>query len=129
MFGWTVHLSSVFNPRSLANFPVQANGAEMLRLACCLVTEAGIRLCAPVHDALLIEAPADRIDDVVAHTQALMAEASRCVLDGFELRSDVVVVTYPNRYMDERGAQMWDVVWRVMDELNLEELDEVGEWV
>src|SRR3954464_13305113 len=56
-FGWPLHVGAAFNPRSLANFPMQANGAEMLRLACCLATERGIRVCAPVHDALLIEAP------------------------------------------------------------------------
>ena len=47
-------------PRSLRNFPMQANGAEMLRLACCLATERGIEVCAPVHDAVLICAPLDR---------------------------------------------------------------------
>jgi len=63
-FGWPIHLGSTTNstksagnPRSLRNFPMQANGAEMLRLACCMATERGICVCAPVHDALLIEAP------------------------------------------------------------------------
>ena len=41
----------------MQNFPMQANGAEMLRLACCLATEGGVRICAQVHYALLIEAP------------------------------------------------------------------------
>ena len=36
------------------NFPMQANGAEMLRLACCLATERGIEVCAPVHDAAVL---------------------------------------------------------------------------
>src|SRR5262249_46361650 len=54
VFGWRVHVSTDANPRSLRNFPLQANGAEMLRLACCLATERGIQVCAPVHDALLI---------------------------------------------------------------------------
>ena len=50
------------NPRSLRNFPMQANGAEMLRIACILGTERGIEVCAPVHDAVLIAAPVERID-------------------------------------------------------------------
>ena len=75
-------------PRTLANFPMQANGAEMLRLACCLATERGVAVCAAVHDALLVEGPADKIQDVVATTQEAMTEASRVVLSGFELRSD-----------------------------------------
>jgi hypothetical protein len=39
--------------------------------------------------------------------RAAMAEASRIVLNGFELRTDVHVVRYPDRYMDPRGAVMW----------------------
>ena len=45
---------------------MQANGAEMLRLACCFATEEGIAVCAPVHDAILIEAPVEEIDHIVA---------------------------------------------------------------
>jgi hypothetical protein len=36
---------------------MQGNGAEMLRVACILGTERGVRINAPVHDALLAEAP------------------------------------------------------------------------
>jgi hypothetical protein len=47
VFGWPVHIGERPNPRSLRNFPVQANGAEMLRIACCLATERGVLMCAP----------------------------------------------------------------------------------
>jgi hypothetical protein len=99
------------------NFPMQANGAEMLRLACCLATERGIRVCAPVHDALLIEGPADDIEHVVAETEAAMAEASRVVLNGFELRTDAKIVCHPDRYSDPRGVRIWGIVSRILDEL------------
>ena len=33
VFGWKLHPTPDPNPRSLANFPVQANGAEMMRLS------------------------------------------------------------------------------------------------
>lgn len=64
-FGWQIHVQGEINDRSLRNFPMQATGAEMLRIACCLLTEVGIRVCAPVHDALLIEAPLDELDSVI----------------------------------------------------------------
>jgi hypothetical protein len=67
-FGWKVHIDGDSNPRSLRNFPVQGNGAEMLRLACCYALERGITVIAPVHDALLVEGPADNIDEIVAKT-------------------------------------------------------------
>ena len=116
MFGWPLHVGAEFNPRSLMNFPMQANGAEMLRLACCLATERGIRVCAPVHDALLVEASLGEIDGRVAELQGCMREASRVVLGGaLELGSDAKVVRWPERYMDERGAVMWETVVRLLD--------------
>ena len=110
VFGWSLHVGAGANPRSLRNFPCQANGAEMLRLACCLATERGIAVVAPIHDALLIEGPSGEIDDLVARTQAAMAEASGTVLDGFRLRADAKVVRWPDRYMDDRGRRFWDRV-------------------
>jgi DNA polymerase I len=120
VFGWRVRVPVVSNERSLRNFPMQANGAEMLRLACCLATERGIEVCAPVHDAVLICAPLDRLEADVARMQEAMREASRIVLDGFELGTDVKIVRYPDRYMDERGAVMWDRVMKLIDGQPLE---------
>jgi DNA polymerase I len=116
VFGWTLHIGENPNPRSIRNFLMQANGAEMLRLACCLVTEAGIKICAPVHDAILIEAPLDELDVVVTKTQDLMKEASAVILDGFKLRSDAETYRYPDRYVDERGVEMWELVNQILDE-------------
>ena len=107
VFGWHVHIGEKSNPRSLRNFPMQGNGSEMLRLACCLATERGIEVCAPLHDAILICAPIDRLDDAIATTRTAMAEASRVVLSGFELGTDVSVTRWPDRYMDPRGKLMW----------------------
>jgi hypothetical protein len=117
-FGWAMHVGAESNPRSLRNYPMQANGAEMLRLACCMATERGIELAAPVHDAVMIVAPAERIDADVTATQAIMREASRIVLDGFELGSDAQVVRWPDRYGDKRGGLMWREVVRIVDEID-----------
>ena len=118
-FGWQVHAVAGANPRSLRNFPLQANGAEMLRLACCLATERGIKVCAPVHDAVLVEAPSGDIDRVVAETQAVMTEASELVVPGFPLRTDYEVVRWPDRYRDPRGQAMWNCVMGVINKIGL----------
>jgi DNA polymerase I len=114
VFGWHISVGENPNPRSLRNFPMQANGAEMLRLACCLATERGIEVCAPVHDAVLICAPIDRLDAHVTRMRETMAEASRVVLDGFELGTEMHPIRYPERYMDPRGAVMWERVTRLI---------------
>jgi hypothetical protein len=106
-FGWHIHVEKDPNPRSLRNFLMQANGAEMMRIAACLATECGVEVCAPVHDAFLICGPLDQLDADITLMRQAMAEAARAVLDGFEIGTDVSVVKYPERYMDERGAVMW----------------------
>lgn len=110
VFGWRRAVEPDTRTTSLRNFPMQANGAEMLRLACCSVTEAGIAVCAPNHDAILIEAPLRDLDAAVAETHRLMAEASADVLDGFSLRTTVKVVRWPDRWSDERGRSVWRAV-------------------
>lgn len=120
VFGWRIHVNHNANPRSLANFPMQANGAEILRLACCLATERGIQVCAPVHDALLIEADSNGIEEAVRETQAAMLEAGRIVLDGFDLRTEALIVRSGERYMDPRGRTMWETVMSLLHELEPE---------
>jgi|SRR6516164_7654453 len=96
---------------------MQANGAEILRLACILATEAGIRVCAPIHDAVLITAPENEIDDAANATAKHMREASRIVLDGFELRTDLSIAGYPQHYSCEKGAKFWVTVSKLLEEL------------
>jgi DNA polymerase-1 len=116
VLGWTCRTGIIeFNARSIGNFPVQATGADILRIACIWANRRGIKLCAPVHDAVLIEAPIDRIEADVALMREIMRRASRIVLnpkhDGpYELRTDATIVAYPGRYRDKRGEQMWTEV-------------------
>jgi hypothetical protein len=110
-FGWRVHVDGETRPTTLRNFLLQANGAEMLRLACILAAERGLPVCCPVHDALLVEAPTREIDDVVFRTAEVMRQASELVLSGFPLRTDATVIRAPQRYADKRGQRMWKMVW------------------
>ncbi len=116
VFGWPLAIRAGDNPRTLRNFPMQANGAEMLRLACIFATEAGLKICAPVHDALLLEAPADSIAEAVAQLQEHMGRASELVLGaGRRCRSDATIVQPGERYRDERGAVMFERVLTLLE--------------
>jgi hypothetical protein len=95
---------------------MQANGAEILRLACCFAIERTVRVCAPIHDAILIEAPLNELRKSVTTAQKAMSDASSIVLDGFRLRSDAKLVLYPDRYVDERGEKMWDTVCSLINQ-------------
>ncbi|HTB77317.1 MAG TPA: DNA polymerase, partial [Polyangiaceae bacterium] len=114
-FGWSIVVGLLDDrERSIRNWPIQSTGAEMLRIACVLAIERGVRVCAPVHDALLIEAPSAEIEGAVATTQAAMREASGIVLDGFSLRADAKVFAHPERYVDPRGAETWARVFSML---------------
>ena len=116
VFGWELYFTANTNPRTLRNFPMQANGAEMMRLAACLATERGVKVCCPVHDAFLIEARIEEIDHAVVMMQEIMKEASEIVLGGFSLESDAKIVCHPDRYSDPRGEQVWNMVMEILKE-------------
>jgi len=65
---------------------------------------------------VLICARLDHLDADVARMQQAMVEASRIVLDGFELGTDAKIIRYPDRYMDERGIAMWGRVIKLIQE-------------
>jgi DNA polymerase I-like protein with 3'-5' exonuclease and polymerase domains len=110
VFGWRRRIGREPNVRSLMNWPMQAAGAEMMRIAAIAATEAGIEVCAPVHDAFLIAAPLERLDADVLTMRALMSRAGRAVTGGLDVRTEAEVVRWPDRFMDPRGAAMWQRV-------------------
>jgi hypothetical protein len=114
VFGWRLRVFPEPNVCSLRNFHMQARGAEMLRLACCLATENGIRICAPIHDAVLIIAPAEQSEVDVSRMRHTMAEASRIVLAGFELETESTSIFWPDHYCDDRGAAMFAKVMSLL---------------
>ncbi len=115
VFGWRMRAGKDATPTSLRNFPIQSSGSEMLRLAACLSTERGIKVCCPIHDAFMIEANAEAIGAETDRMKAAMQEASELVLPGFPLRTDAKIVSYPGRYMDGRGKAVWETVMAILD--------------
>jgi DNA polymerase-1 len=120
-FGWTCRTGiTELSERSLRNWPLQTTGADILRIAAILMERRGIELLATIHDAVLIEAPIERIEADVALAQEIMRRASHIVLnaepDGpYELRTDATIVRYPDRYVDKRGVAMWARVMELLD--------------
>ena len=125
--GWRLHLDAEPNSRSLANFPCQANGAEMMRVAAIMMNERGVPACCPVHDAFLVEGEVERPDDIVAAARKAMGDASEIILDGFRLDTDVDLVSYPERYQDKkRGHKIWATVCDILDRIEVERGKSVG---
>jgi hypothetical protein len=118
-FGWRIQVESgTPKANTFLNWPMQANGAEMMRFACSFAVQRGIKLCAPIHDALLIEASIEQIDAEVERLKGCMTEASELVLgDGKICRVDADIIRYPDRFMDEGGSVMWQTVTNLLDNI------------
>jgi hypothetical protein len=114
---WGMEISPTTRKTTLFNFPMQATGADLMRLVAIRLVERGVRLLATIHDAFLIEAPLAEIEAAVALTRQVMRESSGELLKGRELESDAMIVRYPNRYIDEDGLEMWNRLRRALVEL------------
>jgi DNA polymerase I len=117
VFGWPLYLSSSPNRRTLYNFPMQGNGAEMLRLAAWRLCEAGIVPNMLIHDGILIEA---RNEEEIAATIEIMKAAGRDVCDGFEIGVDIDQrLEHGARYHDKRPVpeKMWKTIMDVLCEI------------
>jgi len=118
-FGLSIHARGG-SPKAntFLNWPIQAQGPEMMRIACISSMERELKLCAPIHGALLIEAPLEGIDGDVARLKDCMAEASEAVLgDGKICRIDIEIVRHPDRYMEENGHAMCSKITQILNEV------------
>jgi len=116
--GWKMRVGRNTKPNKVLNFPMQATGADILHLAAYMMADRGIELLAMVHDAVLVGAPVNRIKADCEIVRECWAEASRIVLDGFELKSSAEkIVCAPDRYSDEDGAEFWARVTKMLAEM------------
>jgi DNA polymerase I-like protein with 3'-5' exonuclease and polymerase domains len=122
-YKWKMIVSGCSNKEMLTvrNFPIQATGAEILRVACILLSENKIKIVAPVHDALMIECDEKMADKEIEMARKLMCDASEIVLGaGNRLKTDVDIVRYPNRYIDQKGAETWNLIMRILTDVKQE---------
>jgi len=73
---------SPINPRSLMNWSIQSEAAEILRNALIRLTDAHIKVCAMVHDAFLIECPIPEHIDQINIARRCMVEAAEYIVGG-----------------------------------------------
>ena len=118
VFGWPMYLSTSPNVRTLYNFPMQGNGAEMLRLATARLCEAGIVPNMLIHDGILLEVSTE---EEIEHAKEIMRWAGREVCGGFEIGVDEDQrLVRGARYRDKRPVAK--EMWRTM----MEALQAVG---
>ena len=116
-FGWRLYLSNSPNKRTLYNFPMQGNGAEMLRLAAWQLCEVGIVPNMLIHDGLLLEVSNK---EQIAQSMDIMKAAGRDVCGGFEIGVDVdQMLKRGARYRDKRpvAKKMWETMMQTLQDI------------
>jgi hypothetical protein len=106
--GWTYLIPKTIKHTQLINFPMQANGAAMLRRA---VIHAAKRnsfdLVCTLHDALYVNADESQTDFIISEIVECMNQACYDILQGkIHIRTDVSVYTADSGYHDERGDEV-----------------------
>jgi hypothetical protein len=121
-FGWRRGILADPNVRSIQNWPIQSHAAEQMRAVMIAATEAGLSVCCPIHDAFLIEALIDRIEEDTAALRAIM-RASGIAVVGVPIETDAKIIRPGERYVDERGAVMWDRVMALLETVEQKKRD------
>lgn len=114
--GWRMLVDHHTRPTTLGNWPVQSAAAAMLHVATPMVERAGVHVLATVHDAIIIESDSEAIDQATATATAAMERASQIVMaTPVVCRTDPKIVRWPDRYMDDDGADMFHRVMAVVE--------------
>jgi DNA polymerase-1 len=99
-----------FNTRAACNFPIQATGAAILRWAQIRLREHGVKMLAPIHDAILFEYPLDCGQQILDLCKREMIAAGKLFLDDYELLVDVEAeVNFPNNF-PPGDQKIWDMI-------------------
>jgi hypothetical protein len=116
--GWRCQVTSRTSEFTARNWFIQANAAAIFRHAGLMARRLGLKICAVVHDALLIEAPAGREAESLAKATACLERASCMFLHGLSLRGDAKVIRQSERFSEERGAKVWGYVEKTLREMD-----------
>jgi DNA polymerase I len=108
--GWPLRLSTSPNVRTLYNFPMQSDGAAMLRDTAVKLCASGMVPCMLIHDGVLLEVESR---EQVEHAKEIMRESGRLICDGLDIGADVdQLLEGGARYRDKRpvAKKMWGTV-------------------
>jgi DNA polymerase-1 len=118
LHGWRLHVGRYVGPRTVRNFPVQGAGGDILRRAHLLLWEAGYGVCAPVHDAFLVEVGIEKLNVAVIEIPAIMQTAGRQLLGEDSILRAKPYVILPGQSAVElikpEGLPMWECIGEVL---------------
>jgi hypothetical protein len=127
--GWAIRFrpgTSTRSPdRTGRNFCIQGTAADMMRLLMIRLTEAGLTVCAAIHDGFLIECATGEADAVL---KAVTTTMDRCAVDliGAPIPIKHRVFRWPECYSEgkTRATELFETIMRLIDEAEKREAAE-----
>jgi len=111
VYGWQRHIKDLFQNkngkrvdirRSLMNWPIQSHGAEILRKALIDLTDSNFKVCALVHDAVLLEIPIPEFKQRLEEAKQIMVNASIDVVGGpIRVDHEIIKSNYEQEFKDQ----------------------------
>jgi DNA polymerase I len=122
--GWTIRFrpgTSTKSPeRTGRNFCIQGTAADMMRLLMIRLAEAGVAICAAIHDGFLFECDDGEVDKVLAIVKAAM-DQSALDLIGATIPFKLKVFRWPERYEEGKtqARELFDTIMRMVGEAEM----------
>jgi DNA polymerase I-like protein with 3'-5' exonuclease and polymerase domains len=110
--GWRRKVARSDNSRSVANFPIQGCGGDLMRLSVIYLSRSGLKLLATVHDGFLIECRRSEIREVRDAIDSALRRAVTQLLPGCPMTWTTEVDT--DRYHDKDGKSLWDMIYDML---------------
>jgi hypothetical protein len=111
--GWPLWVGPSLDRYSLRNHLIQSTGGDILHAACLLAQDAGLMTLATLHDAILLEADIDQIEEQAALLARLMTTASAHVI-GTPIPTEIEF-TAPRYQLKDADAKFFEDVRRRLD--------------
>ena len=122
--GWTIRFrpgTSTKSPeRTGRNFCIQGSAADMMRLLMIRLAEAGVAICAAIHDGFLFECDDREVEKVLAVIKAAM-DKSALDLIGATIPFKLKVFRWPERYTEGKtqASELFDTIMRMVSEAEM----------
>ena len=107
--GWPYYNADRAGTTTLRDWLVQATGGDVLRAVTIAMIDAGLMVCALVHDGFLVECDADRIEETEHLMDQILRGATRAVL-GLEVPNEFQITRPGERFLEPDGRPLWEAV-------------------
>jgi DNA polymerase I-like protein with 3'-5' exonuclease and polymerase domains len=113
--GWRSEVPLYSNDRTWMNWPMQATGADMMRLTVTYFDRQNVQLLAPMHDSFLLSCRRSELAALRSAVDGACQTAVEQVIPGFPMRWDIEV--HEGRFEDSDGIAIWGRLQGVLSEI------------